>query len=192
MNITNFVPQGFSGLSQFSNDSLAGLTDSTFNQTAAVLTAFDSTSSRTWDLRYYWICAVPFLFTVSLFLVAGGIFRWSIQSAAKYAEYWRIATFFIAPIIYTGFYWALPHFTIGGRLAYFLMNWVCLIAFLGVRIYRAYQMRRRRRIWTAFAVLAGLSFFLDWVIEIPYDIPVFIVLPWAFLLWRWIVRDRSS
>ena len=61
MNITNPVPQGFSGLSEFANDSLADLSFSTFNQTAAILTAFDSSGSRTWDLKCYWIFAAPFL-----------------------------------------------------------------------------------------------------------------------------------
>jgi hypothetical protein len=38
---------------------------------------------------------------------------------------------------------------------------------LRVRIHRAYQMRRRRRIWTAFIVLAGSSLVLDCFVEIP-------------------------
>jgi hypothetical protein len=182
MNITNSFPQGFSGLSQFSNDSLAGLTDSTFNQTAAVLTAFGSTSSSTWDLKYYWICAVPFLFTVPLFLVASGIFRCFIQTAARFVEAWRIASFPIALITYVGFYWALPSFTTEGCFAYIVINSACLMVLCWAHIHRAYQMRRHRRMWTAFTVLAVVSFFLDWVIKIPYNIPVFVLSPWAFLL----------
>ncbi|KAJ9637304.1 hypothetical protein H2199_007591 [Coniosporium tulheliwenetii] len=111
MNITPATPIDFSGLSKFTNDSIANLTVlpsdpmtnltvPPYNFTASILTALGSSGGHTWELKYYWIFATPFLLSVPLFLVAGGILRWSIQSAARYVVYWRIATCIIAPIIY--------------------------------------------------------------------------------------------
>jgi hypothetical protein len=193
MNISSSTPQDFSGLSPLTNSSLAGLSQASFNETAAIITALGSSGGRTWDLKYYFIFCIPFLLTIPLFLVAGGVLRWAIQSAAKYAVYWRTAIFFVAPPIYVGFYWALPW--CGGRpgsLAYGILGYVPISVFAGYQLNGALIRRRGRWVWGAFAFIAVTSCFLDWFIRIPFGIRVFILFPWIFLLWRWIVRERSS
>jgi hypothetical protein len=32
---------------------------------------------------------------------------------------------------------------------------------------------------------------MDAIVVIPYDIPVFMLFPWAFVLWRWLKLDSS-
>jgi hypothetical protein len=193
MNISSSTPQDFSGLSPLTNSSLAELSQASFNETAAVITALGSSGSRTWDLKYYFIFCIPFLLTIPLFLVAGGVLRWAIQSAAKYAVYWRIAIFFVAPLIYVGFYWALP--SCGGypgSIAYIVLHLGSSGSFAAYRLYRALRRRRGRRVWGAFALIVPISWVLESVTPIPFNIPVFNLFPWIFLLWRWIVRERSS
>ena len=192
MNISSSTPQDFSGLSPLTNSSLAELSQASFNETAAIITALSSSSGRTWDLKYYFVFCIPFLLTIPLFLVAGGILRWAIQSAAKYAVYWRTAIFFVAPLAYVGFYWALPWYGgFRGSLAYGILDSGFFGSLAAYRLYRAFSRRRGRRVWGAFAFIVTISCVLDWGIRIPFGIPVFILFPWIFLLWRWIVRERS-
>lgn len=193
MNISSSTPQDFSGLSPLTNSSLAELSQASFNETAAIITALGSSGGRTWDLKYYFIFCVPFLLTIPLFLVAGGVLRWAIQSAAKYAVYWRTAIFFVAPLIYVSFYWALPWCGgVPGLIAYVILEYGSFGGFAAYRLYGALSRRRGRRVWGAFAFIVAISCLLDWLIRIPFGIPVFILFPWIFLLWRWIVRERSS
>jgi hypothetical protein len=190
MNISSSTPQDFSGLSPLTNSSLAELSQASFNETAAIITALGSSGGRTWDLKYYFIFCIPFLLTIPLFLVAGGVLRWAIQSAAKYAVYWRTAIFFLAPLIYVGFYWAVPWY--GGPIVRVILVYGSFVGFAAYRLYRVLSGRSGRRVWGAFAFIVAISCVLDWVVWIPFDIPVFILFPWIFLLWRWIVRERSS
>lgn len=183
MNLTNATPQDFSGLSNLTNSSLVNLTPTAFNQTASVITALASSGSRTWNLKYYWIFSIPFLLTIPFFLLAGGIIRWSIQSAARYAVYWRIATFLVAPIVYVGFSWALP--TLGGIpgvIAYDVLNYGGFGLFATFRLSRAFRTGSGRLVWTSFFVFLGVFCAMDAIVVIPYDIPMFMLFPWAFLL----------
>lgn len=200
MNLTNSSPQDFSSLSNLTNSSLANLTISAFNQTASIITALSSSGTRVWNLNDYWISAIPFMLTIPFFLLAGGILRWSIQSAARYAVYWRIATFLVGPIIYVGFYcalpvgfyWALPASGVGsGFLALFILNYGGFGLFASFRLWRAFRTGSGRLVWTFFFVLLGGSCSADALIKIPYHIPVFILFPWAFLLWRWLKQEAS-
>jgi hypothetical protein len=193
MNISSSTPQDFSGLSPLTNSSLAELSQASFNETAAIITALGSSSGRTWDLKYYFIFCIPFLLTIPLFLIAGGVLRWAIQSAAKYAVYWRIAIFFVAPLIYVGFYWTLPWYGgLPGLIAYIILGYGSFGSFAAYRLYGALSRRRGRRVWGAFAFIVAISCVLDSTITIPFSIPVFTLFPWIFLLWMWIVRERSS
>jgi hypothetical protein len=193
MNISSSTPQDFSGLSPLINSSLAELSQASFNETAAIITALGSSGGRTWDLKYYFIFCIPFLLTIPLFLVAGGVLRWAIQSAAKYAVYWRTAIFFVAPLIYVGFYWALPWYGGDpGLIAYVILGSGPLAGFGACRLRDTLRRRRGRRVWGAFVFIVVISCFLDSLITIPFGIRVFILFPWIFLFWRWIVRERSS
>lgn len=189
MNIKNPTPQDFSGLSQLANSSLASLSNATFNQTAAILTALDASSSRNWDLKYYWIWVMPFLFTISLVLAAGGILRWAIQSAAKYAEYWRVAAYFVGPIICVGFFWALP--ALGGSLGiktYMVLN-TCLLIFIYWWLFR---LGEHWRASVPFYIAAMLSMLVDSFAGPFTRFRILGLLPWAFLWWKWSMRHRSS
>lgn len=192
MNISSPTPQDFSSLSQLTNSSLAKLPQTSFNETAAIITALGSSGGRTWDLKYYFIFCIPFLLTIPLFLVAGGVLRWAIQSAAKYAVYWRIAIFFVAPLTYAGFYWALPWSGGPGYIVYEVLNSGSFGSYAGYRLYHAYRTGSGRRVWSVFASIVTISCVLDAIIFIPFGIPVFILFPWIFLFWRWIMRDRSA
>jgi hypothetical protein len=192
MNITSSTPEDFSGLSQLTNSSLAKLSPNSSIETAAIISALGSSGGRTWDLKYYFIFCIPLLLTIPLFLVAGGVFRLAVQSAAKYVVYWRIAIFIVAPLLYVGFYWALPRSAIPGAIAYAILNYGYFGIFAGYRLYHAFSRRRGRRVCGAFAFIVAISCPLDWFILVPYDIPVFSLFPWIFLLCRWIIRDRSS
>ena len=185
MNLTNASPGDFSGLSNLLNSSLANLTITSFNQTASIITALSSSGGRTWDLKYYWIFTIPFLLSVPFFLVAGGILRWSIRSAVKYAVYWRIAMLFVGPIIYLGFYWALPTFGWSiGYIVYVVLNYGGFGLFAGFKLWRAFRTGSDRLVWTFFFVLIVVFCIMDAIISVPYGIPVFMLFPWAFLLWR--------
>lgn len=191
MNISNPVPQDFSSLSQSANDSLADLSISAFNQTAAVLTALNSSGSRTWDLKYYWIFTVPFLFTIPLFLLTGSLVRLCIRSAARYAVYWRIATIFLAPIICVGFYWALPYYTYAGRIVFAVIN---IIIYFTLTFWSVRNFSRSRRLSfkvLGLAILAIVAAIVALFLRPigPFALPIVILVPWAVLLGRWIVRD---
>lgn len=122
------------------------------------------------------------MLTIPLFLVAGGILRWSIQSAVRYAAYWRIATFVVGPIIYVGFYWALATFE---EMVYWVLNYGGFGLFAGFRLWRAIRTGSGRLVWTSFVVLLSVYSFWDALHVVPLGIPVFMLFPWAFLLWRW-------
>lgn len=188
MNITNPDSRGFSSLSQFANESLADLSISAFNQTATVLTAFDTSGTRTWDLQYYWILAGPLLFTIPLVLLAGSIVKWSVRSAARHAVYWRIAAFSIGPIIYVGLYWAFPYCTVASGYFFFAVVFAGLVAFAIWRI----RPRTHPLFWSAFLVVFVGTLFGDIYVRpfIPYELPILSLAPWAVLLWRWIVYDH--
>lgn len=193
MNISSSVPQDFSDLNNLTNASLAQLSEASFNETAAIISAVGSSGGRTWDLKYYFIFCVPFLLSVPLFLVAGGILRWGIQSAAKYAAYWRASLLLTAPVIYVGFYWALPHYGgYPGFIVYAMGQYVLLSLFSGYRLYWALRLKRDQLLWVGFCLLVPLTTVMDSRVQIPYAIPVFPLLPWTFLFWVWIVRDRSG
>lgn len=186
MNVTTPPPRDFSSLSNLTNSSLSNLTRTSFNQTASIITALSSSGSRTWDLKYYWIFSVLFLLTIPSFLLAGGIFRWSIQSAARYAAYWRIAIFVVGPTIYVGFYWALPYTEIYlVWVFYAALNYGGFGIFASFRLWRAFNTGSGRIVWTSFFVLCGGCCTMDAIIFIPFEIPVFMLFPWAFLLWIW-------
>ncbi|OCL12372.1 hypothetical protein AOQ84DRAFT_437047 [Glonium stellatum] len=108
MNIRIPKPSDFSGLSKFMNDSLTNLTLPEHNRSAALIAGIDSSGVQTWDMKSYWIAAVPLVLTVPLFLIAGGAVRWAIQSATKYAAYWRISTFIVGSILFLFVYVAMP------------------------------------------------------------------------------------
>ena len=185
MNISSSTPHDFSGLSPLTNSSLTELSQASFNETAAIITALGSSGGRTWDLKYYFIFCIPFLLTIPLFLVAGGVLRWAV--------YWRTAIFFVAPLIYVGFYWALPWYGgFAGSIAFIILDYGSFGSFAAYRLYGTLSRRRGRRVWGAFAFIVATSCVLDWLIRIPFGIPVFILFPWIFLLWMWIARERSS
>ena len=174
MNIKTSPPQDFSGLSQFANLSLAGLSGAAFNQTAVILTAFDTSSGYNWKIKDYWLWAVPLILTIPLFLVAGSVLRWSIQSAARYAEYWALPVWGGYP----------------GHVVYFVINYIGLGGLALWRIRMAFRTRRERRVWSAFLVLLVVAVCLDVLFSVG-GFRIFGLLPWAFLLWRWTERDRS-
>ena len=182
MNLTTLPPRDFSSLSHLTNSSLSNLTNTSFNQIASIITALSSSGSRTWDLKYYWMFSILFLLTIPFFLLAGGIFRWSIQSAARYAVYWRIAPFVVGPIIYVGFYWAMPYTSYPGRIVYAVLNYGGFGFFASFKLWRAFATGRGKLVWTSFIGLCGGCCTMDAMIYIPFGIPVFMLLPWAFLL----------
>lgn len=221
MNITSATPKDFSGLNNLTNNTLDSLSDSSFtglstlasktladvnlsnstldslNYTALVVTktiisALDSVGGRKWDLKYYWIFIVPFALTVPFFLVAGDLLRWSIRSAATYAIYWRNATLLLAPVGFVGFYWALPWF---GGFPVFIVYAIFIYGGFGLfatlRFWLAFRSQRGRRLWTSFFCLVAVSCCMDGIIFVPFGIPVFMLFPWAFLLWTWSRQDNS-
>lgn len=184
MNLTTALPQDFSGLSILTNSSLTNLTETSFNQTASIISALSSSGGRTWALKYYWIVSILFLLTIPLFLVAGGILRWSIRSAVRYAVYWRIAALIIGANLffgcYVGFYWALPVSGFLGTIIFYLITGPALLFIIHFEI-------------LFFLVYLGCSVLNAVTREfIPYKIPVFMVFPWTFLLWRCVMVRRQG
>jgi len=193
MNIKEHSPNAFSGLTNLTNNSLSGLPDSTSNQTKILLTALGSSGGHTWDMNSYWIALVPFLLSVPLFMVAGGIFRFAIRSAVKYRVYWRIFLLLLAPPAYAAIYWAFP-MAPGGYLAYWVLNNTGFIGFSFWRLRIAFRAGKERRIWFGFFLLCFIVLSSDLVIRLwAFDVvSVVMWMPWLFLFWRWYRGTRSS
>lgn len=190
MNIKEHSPNDFSGLTNLTNNSLSGLPDSTSNQTKILLTALGSFGDHTWDMNSYWIALAPFLLSVPLFIVAGGIFRFAIQSAVKYRVYWHIALLLLALAAYPAIYWTLP-MAPGGDLAYMVLHFTRFVGFSVWKLYVALRAGKERHIWITFFFVAIGALLLDQFVN-PFAVSVVMWVSWLFLGWRWYESTRSS
>jgi len=198
MNLQNTTPDDFSKFSNFTNATLLRLPAAVRNSTSILLATVASSGGYLWEIKYFGIIAGPLLVTVPLSIIAGGIFRWAVQSAAVYVTYWRIFAIVFAR---WGLLWVLPFYSLnleydeicsgnicypGGYVAYIVINVLLLGPFTLWKIWRAFQEKRERRTWLLFGALVVVCMSLDntvapnWLLPDPIMAP-----PWLYLIYRW-------
>jgi hypothetical protein len=202
MNLQNATPDDFSKFSDFTNATLSHLPADVRNSTSILLATVASSGGYLWEFKYFGVIAGPLLVTVPLSVIAGGIFRWAVQSAAVYVTYWRISTIFFAFGGFLGLYWSLPLHSSkpendavcsdnicypGGYVAYIVINVLLLGPFALWKIWRAFQEKQERRTWLLFAALVAVCISLDntvapnWLLPDPIMAP-----PWLYLIYLWV------
>lgn len=198
MNIKISPPSDFSSLDDFSNSTLALLPPTTFNQTAALLTALNNSGGRTWEIKDYWIIAISLLCTIPLSILAGEVFRLSIRFAAQHVR--RLTVILVGLLIIASLYVIAPLFGgfVGGIVCFVLH--LCALGLYSMgKVFESYHIKQGRRVWTLFMfVVIGcvggyfylFFFFVNWnSMEDPGAMVLLpdlvLMIPWIYLLLRW-------
>lgn len=182
MNIDPYVPPGYQELSNSTKTWLKGLPVDTYNSTGALVSAINTSGSMNWSWPDFGIMLGCLLLTLPLTLAAGGIFRWSVQSATRYVKYWRII-YLIACI-------AFVLFSIGGNFLINDFTWIlgiiCNLTLLLILIFNVWHSYPNRSsflyigllLFTALCV--GVQFFF-WYLPM-------MIFPWVLFASIWLGR----
>lgn len=191
MNIKNPPPKNFSALDKLTTETIGKFPVETYNQTAALITAVNNLS-YTWEWKYYWIIAAALLLTIPLSIAAGGLFRWSIRSAARYVVYWRVMVILFGVLLTLTIYIIIPKFSgVVGMMVSIVLHMAVLSAYSVWRLYQAYHRRQDRLIWTGFFFVSLFSIVFIWFVLFWSRI-VLELIPWFYLLLVWARQDIKT
>ena len=223
------------GLGKFVTALVATPTTSAHTTTVTVSNNSVSSNQHFWDVSLYLEIAIPLAATtVVLPLIIGSVVRLWVRTAYEYRLYWRVLCA-VGALAYLGLvygflfwfsddpctngdfdcpsYWYYAH-----SYAAFVCYVVLVPSVLGCiavwAIYRAIRLRRRRKLWTLFAILVIGSALVELFVDYPAltswglntddndvdgwaafrPIPLTWI-PWVFLIVHWLStkeRDRPN
>ena len=158
--------------------------------TGTLLSATTNSGSHLWDFKSYWYLTVPItVATIVLPLIAGKIFRMTLQSFYRYQFYWRaslvicflavliVINIEIPPLIGFGFY-IFVFGIIQGGVAFVGLTWASIAG-------------KRQIIWVGFSTIVVLSFSINLgllFVSETFRLTGFLPLIFLFMTWT---RDDS-
>lgn len=180
MNMNTNTSPGPQAFSTWTNSSLDGLPADTRNSTEAIISAVNTSGSLNWTWEQFGIMLGCLILTLPLALAAGGIFRWSVQSAARYVRYWRV----LYIIAYIGFIF----FSIAGSMSEGELETTgtvcnCILLFsLAFNAWNLYPARRSLLYIGLFLFTAPFVF-----VSIKKPVPM-MIFPWVLFGCIWLIR----
>ncbi|RWQ94468.1 hypothetical protein C8Q69DRAFT_293579 [Paecilomyces variotii] len=180
MNMNTNTSPGPQAFSTWTNSSLDGLPADTRNSTEAIISAMNTSGSLNWTWEQFGIMLGCLILTLPLALAAGGIFRWSVQSAARYVRYWRV----LYIIAYIGFiFFSIAGSMSGGELE--TTGTVCNCILLFSLAFNAWNLYPARRSLSYIGLFLFTAPFVFVSIKKPFPMMIF---PWVLFGCIWLIR----
>ena len=193
MNITSTslgLDSIYTNITNLTSNATLDFTKLSPSQLDNILTVVGNSGGYAWDFKWYWITLVPLLLgSIVLPILAGPIIRYVLQNIARYRLYWRIGGIILAVFYIIGIYGFLWTSLAGSRwnriggfypklysMGYFIVTQVYYILTAGVcfvmacyRLYCAFKLKTKRRIWFLFLIIVMLSIVARFLTGVTID-----------------------